>query len=89
MITVVMYTTEEGEVYVGQVRALGGFGVPSKNVQPRVLFNMLQKRATESRSCRYADCVQLCVAKVKRESVVISAVPASSDQRCVVFARGT
>jgi hypothetical protein len=57
MIAVVMYTTEEGEVYVGQVRTLGGFGVPSKNGQPRVLVNMLQKRATESRSCRYADCV--------------------------------
>jgi len=41
MIPVMMYTTKEGEVYVGQARALGGLGVLSKNVQPHVLFDML------------------------------------------------
>ena len=41
MIPVMMYTTKEGEVYVGQARALGGLGVLPKNVQPHVLFDML------------------------------------------------
>jgi CheY-like chemotaxis protein len=41
MIPVMMYTTKEGEVYVGQARALGGLGVLTKNVQPHVLFDML------------------------------------------------
>ena len=42
MIPVMMYTTKEGEVYVGQARALGGIGVLPKDVQPHVLFDMLQ-----------------------------------------------
>jgi CheY-like chemotaxis protein len=41
MIPVMMYTTKEGEVYVGQARALGGIGVLPKDVQPHVLFDML------------------------------------------------
>jgi CheY-like chemotaxis protein len=41
MIPVMMYTAKEGEVYVGQARALGGIGVLPKNVQPHVLFDML------------------------------------------------
>jgi CheY-like chemotaxis protein len=40
-IPVMMYTAKEGEVYVGQARALGGIGVLPKNVQPHVLFDML------------------------------------------------
>ena len=40
-IPVMMYTTREGEVYVGQARALGAVGVMSKNVQPNQLFEML------------------------------------------------
>lgn len=42
-IPVMMYTTKEGEVYVGQARALGAVGVLPKNVQPHQLFEMLQK----------------------------------------------
>jgi CheY-like chemotaxis protein len=42
-IPVMMYTAKEGEVYVGQARALGGIGVLPKNVQPHVLFDMLQQ----------------------------------------------
>lgn len=41
MIPVMMYTTREGEVYVGQARALGAVGVLPKNVQPHQLFEML------------------------------------------------
>jgi CheY-like chemotaxis protein len=41
MIPVMMYTTKEGEVYVGQARALGGIGVLPKEVPPHVLFDML------------------------------------------------
>jgi CheY-like chemotaxis protein len=41
MIPVMMYTTKEGEVYVGQARALGGLGVLPKEVHPQVLFDML------------------------------------------------
>jgi CheY-like chemotaxis protein len=40
-IPVMMYTTKEGEVYVGQARALGAIGVLPKQVQPGVLFDML------------------------------------------------
>ena len=40
-IPVMMYTTREGEVYVGQARALGAVGVVPKNVQPHQLFEML------------------------------------------------
>jgi CheY-like chemotaxis protein len=43
MIPVMMYTTKEGEVYVGQARALGGLGVLPKEVHPQVLFDMLVK----------------------------------------------
>ncbi|MEM7080484.1 MAG: response regulator [Pseudomonadota bacterium] len=42
-IPVMMYTTKEGEVYVGQARALGAVGVLPKNVQPHQLFEMLRK----------------------------------------------
>ncbi|MEM7000116.1 MAG: response regulator [Pseudomonadota bacterium] len=42
-IPVMMYTTREGEVYVGQARALGAVGVLPKNVQPHQLFEMLAK----------------------------------------------
>ncbi|MFU8815425.1 MAG: response regulator [Pseudomonadales bacterium] len=42
-IPVMMYTTKEGEVYVGQARALGAVGVLPKEVQPGVLFDMLHK----------------------------------------------
>jgi len=41
MIPVMMYTTQEGEVYVGQARALGAVGVLPKAVEPQVLFDML------------------------------------------------
>lgn len=40
-IPVMMYTTREGEVYVGQARALGAVGVMPKNIQPHQLFEML------------------------------------------------
>ncbi|HEX7037910.1 MAG TPA: response regulator [Pseudomonadales bacterium] len=43
MIPVMMYTTKEGEVYVGQARALGAVGVLPKQVQPGVLYEMLNK----------------------------------------------
>jgi len=43
MIPVMMYTAKEGEVYVGQARALGAVGVLPKEVQPGVLFEMLLK----------------------------------------------
>ena len=42
-IPVMMYTTREGEVYVGQARALGAVGVLPKNVEPQELFEMLFK----------------------------------------------
>jgi CheY-like chemotaxis protein len=42
-IPVMMYTTKEGEVYVSQARALGAVGVLPKQVQPGVLFDMLNK----------------------------------------------
>jgi len=41
MIPVMMYTAKEGEVYVGQARALGAVGVLPKQVQPGALFDML------------------------------------------------
>jgi CheY-like chemotaxis protein len=43
MIPVMMYTAKEGEVYVGQARALGAIDVLPKQVQPGVLFEMLLK----------------------------------------------
>jgi CheY-like chemotaxis protein len=43
MIPVMMYTAKEGEVYVGQARALGAVGVLPKQVQAGVLFDMLLK----------------------------------------------
>ena len=42
-IPVMMYTTKEGEVYVGQARALGAVGVMPKNVQKHQIFDMLLK----------------------------------------------
>lgn len=43
MIPVMMYTAKEGEVYVGQARALGAVGVLPKQVRPAELFNVLLK----------------------------------------------
>ena len=43
MIPVMMYTTQEGEVYVGQARALGAVHVLPKQAQPGLLFEMLLK----------------------------------------------
>ncbi|NKB98518.1 MAG: response regulator [Pseudomonadales bacterium] len=40
-IPVMMYTTREGEVYVGQARALGAVGVMAKNVEANQLFETL------------------------------------------------
>jgi CheY-like chemotaxis protein len=60
MIPVMMYTAKEGEVYVGQARALGAVGVLPKQVQPGVLFDMLLKlglvkeRRTEGRARKAA-----------------------------------
>ncbi|NNC77231.1 MAG: response regulator [Woeseiaceae bacterium] len=42
-IPVMMYTSREGEVYVSEARALGAVGVLPKQVQPGVLFGMLEK----------------------------------------------
>jgi len=42
-IPVMMYTTRAGEVYVSQARALGAVGVLPKQVQPGVLFEMLEE----------------------------------------------
>jgi CheY-like chemotaxis protein len=41
LIPVMMYTTKEGEVFVGQARALGAIGVLPKEVHPQVLFDVL------------------------------------------------
>ena len=41
MIPVMMYTAKEGEVYVGQARALGAIGVLPKQVRPAELFEVL------------------------------------------------
>jgi CheY-like chemotaxis protein len=40
-IPVMMYTTQEGELYVGQARALGAAGVLPKAVHPQALFETL------------------------------------------------
>lgn len=42
-IPVMMYTAKEGEVYVGQARALGAVDVLSKQVEPGVLFERLNR----------------------------------------------
>lgn len=42
IIPVMMYTAKEGEVYVGQARALGAVGVLPKQVHPAELFKVLQ-----------------------------------------------
>jgi CheY-like chemotaxis protein len=43
MVPVMMYTAREGEVYVGQARALGAIGVLPKQVHPAELFDVLLK----------------------------------------------
>ncbi len=43
MIPVMMYTAKEGELYVGQARALGAVGVLPKQVEPAELFKVLQR----------------------------------------------
>jgi CheY-like chemotaxis protein len=62
MIPVMMYTAREGEVYVGQARALGAVGVLPKQVQPGVLFDTLlelglvrDRRAPQSAEPEDAD----------------------------------
>jgi CheY-like chemotaxis protein len=41
-IPIIMYTTKEGEVYVGQARALGAIGILSKEVEPSELHRVLR-----------------------------------------------
>ena len=41
-IPIIMYTTKEGEVYVGQARALGAIGILPKEVEPSELYQVLQ-----------------------------------------------
>ena len=41
-IPVMMYTSQEGELYVGQARALGAFGVLPKQVKPVEVSKILQ-----------------------------------------------
>ncbi|MCB1701647.1 MAG: response regulator [Pseudomonadales bacterium] len=43
MIPVMMYTAKEGELYVGQARALGAVGVLPKHVEAAELFKVLQR----------------------------------------------
>jgi len=54
MIPVMMYTAKEGELYVGQARALGAVGVLPKQVEPAELFKVLQRLGllTDQRSER-------------------------------------
>lgn len=42
-IPVMMYTSEEGEVYLGQARALGALGVLPKTLQPVEVVNVLRR----------------------------------------------
>jgi CheY-like chemotaxis protein len=42
MIPILMYTAKEGEVYVGQARALGAIGILNKQVRPGELFKVLK-----------------------------------------------
>ena len=41
-IPIMMYTSQEGEVYVGQARALGAVGVLPKQVEPVEVSKVLQ-----------------------------------------------
>lgn len=41
-IPIIMYTSKEGEVYVGQARALGAIGILPKEVEPSELYQVLQ-----------------------------------------------
>ena len=42
-IPIMMYTSREGEVYVGQARALGALGILPKQVEPAELFKILRR----------------------------------------------
>ncbi len=42
MIPIMMYTAKQGEVYLGQARALGAIGILSKQVRPAEVFSVLQ-----------------------------------------------
>jgi CheY-like chemotaxis protein len=42
-IPIMMYTSREGDLYVGQARALGAMGILPKQVQPAELFEVLNK----------------------------------------------
>ena len=41
-IPIIMYTSKEGEVYVGQARALGAIGILPKEVEPSELYQVLR-----------------------------------------------
>jgi CheY-like chemotaxis protein len=42
MIPIMMYTAKQGEVYLGEARALGAIGILSKQVRPAEVFNVLR-----------------------------------------------
>jgi CheY-like chemotaxis protein len=73
-IPIMMYTSQEGELYVGQARALGAIGVLPKQIQPadvsKVLYQLRlipDRRTDEQRSFTPAN--------VPAESVVAASAP--------------
>ena len=73
MIPVVMYTAKEGQLHVGQARALGAIGILSKQLRPGELFEVLQglglaEERREETSSECADDRKL-IADERKESL--------------------
>lgn len=87
-IPIMMYTSQEGDLYVGQARALGAMGVLPKELKPADVFKVLNQLnlAPERRAAEVAR-----VAEARAPSVVVmteSAVSKSSSQYAAGHARG-
>jgi CheY-like chemotaxis protein len=87
-IPIMMYTSQEGDLYVGQARALGAMGVLPKQLKPvdvsKVLYqlNLMPER-------REAEASQLAEARVPSVVVVAdSAVPQGAAQFATGHAKG-
>jgi len=76
MIPILMYTSQEGELYLGQARALGAVGVLPKSVAPVDVRTVLQQlhlldepEATVAAQAELADAAEAVAATVEVESV--------------------
>jgi CheY-like chemotaxis protein len=76
MIPILMYTSQEGELYLGQARALGAVGVLPKTIEPADVRTVLQQLHLVDQADTATVAVQ---ADIQEAAVAAAAVASSGD----------